>query len=152
VKKKYMKISEGRVSKHRSVIITILKNIPTLDPMAILLNSRLYYLELDGTITAFITLKKMGSALELGTVYTHPQFRKKGYASSLIQECINHHHNSNVYVLCEKKLQVFYENKNFEKCEHCHWIINLRKKLFNTFLKPFLGYELVSLKTNKSPY
>jgi len=132
------------VLQHWTVVKTILKHIPTLDPLAIVLNADLYYTEKDKNVVSFITLKRFGSIRELGTVFTDYLYREKGYASYLIQSMLAKQTDP-VYVLCEEKLKPFYEKNGFSEYTRCHWIVRTRRKLFNIFLKPLTGYKIVSL-------
>ncbi|MCF8257724.1 MAG: GNAT family N-acetyltransferase [Flavobacteriales bacterium] len=141
-----MRQIRSKVLKHPKVVRTIIRNAPTLDPLAVLLNSDLYYLEDEGAIISFVTLKKMGPVCELGTVHTDVRFRGKGLASSLIRSVLNA--NGGVYVLCAERLKGFYEQLGFSICTDGHWAVNARRRLFNVFLRPLTGYTLVSLRSS----
>jgi predicted GNAT family acetyltransferase len=59
--------------------------VPVLDFFVVLRNSVLVLCVSDvGEVLSFVSVKKHGSSYELGTVYTYPQHRSKGYASELI--------------------------------------------------------------------
>jgi len=137
-------IKKSKTLKHRSVVKAILENFPTLDPMAVLMNSDLYYIAEGNNIVAFSTLKKIGNSNELGTVYTHERYRGRGYAGMIIQRIISK--NRKVNVFCEDALNGFYEKQGFAKCTKCHPVTYLRKRLFNFFLRPFFGYRINSLQ------
>ena len=137
-------INKSKIWDDRNVIKTIFKNIPTLDPLSVLFNSDLYSISENNRKVSFATLKKMGSAYELGTVFTDRDFRGKGYASLLVQDIIKQ--NPKIFVLCEPSLKSFYKRQGFNECIKCHSIVDVRRRLFNFFLTPFVGYKISSLK------
>ncbi len=140
-----MKVTLSKTCAHPQVVKIILRNTPTLDPLAILLNSDLYILEEGSTIVAFSTLKKMGTAYELGTVYTHEDHRGRGYASLLIRRILER--EDSIHVLCRESLSGFYTRLGFRERKDVHSMVQLRKYLFNLLLRPICGYSVCSLGT-----
>ena len=141
-------IIESRVLKHPQIIITILKNFPTLDPLVILLNSRVYYIENYKEIIAFLTVKKWKNITELGTVYTAPTFRKKGFAKKLIRYVSKKY--SSMYLLCKKEIVPFYKKCGFSVTRSNKNTIEKRRELFNKCLSPIFRYPLVSMAKKKN--
>lgn len=135
---------QSRVLRHPKIIWTIIKNIPTLDPLVILLNSKILITQSpDGGIAAFVAIKKFKDGYELGTVYTYKQYRGQGYASNLIQQAVQTYQP--IGLLCKRGLLSYYEKFGFRECVECDNTIGKRRKLFNRFLKPIFGYSLVSM-------
>ncbi len=78
-------IVSSHVLCYPSVVWTIISHVPVLDFFVVLRNSILVLcLSATGEVLSFVSVKKHGSSYELGTVYTYPQHRSKGYASELI--------------------------------------------------------------------
>ncbi len=137
-------IKESRVLKYPKVIWTILKNAPTLDPLVILLNSKLYYLENKGNIESFLTIKEWKDSTEIGTVYTYPEFRNKGLARKLIKSVIKKY--KNVGLICKENLIPFYKKQGLKKSSSTNNKIEKRKELFNKTLGKIFKYKLVVMK------
>lgn len=138
------KIISSRVLCYPQVIWTIIKNTPTLDPLVIIFNSKMLCCSSkDGKVTSFVAVKKYSRGYELGTVYTCPIYRNKGYASLLIRQAIKLH--KPIGLLCKRKMVSYYKKFGFKESKNCGTMINLRRKLFNFFLRPFLGYPIVSM-------
>jgi len=132
------------VLRHPRVIGTILRNTPTLDPLAIALNSDLFYVkDDDGHMAAFVTMKNMGGINELGTVYTYRVHRGKGLSTSLLSAVLNRY--TDVYLLCKPDLEGFYDRSGFVVCHAGHPNIIRRRDLFNTILAPLFGYRLIAM-------
>lgn len=132
------------VLRHPKIIWTILKHVPTLDPLVILLNSKvLITRSSDGAIAAFVAIKKFNDGYELGTVYTYKQFRNQGHASDLIRQATEMYQP--IGLLCKRELVSYYERFGFRECVECDNTIVKRRKLFNRFLKPIFGYPIVSM-------
>jgi len=142
-----MTIQGSRVLWHLLIIGVIIKNTPTLDPLSILLNSKVLIMKEGAEIRAFLTLKKIGKTLELGTVYTMPAWRSKGFSKQLIEYAIQtHQHHVHKGLLCKPKLVLFYQKLGFEVSNSCGFIIDIRRQLFNLFLSPLTRYKIVSMK------
>lgn len=133
---------QSRVLRHPKIIWTILTHIPTLDPLVIVLNSKIILAKsADGKIAAFVAIKKFNDGYELGTVYTYPKYRNQGLASNLIQQALSTYQP--IGLLCKRELVSYYEKFGFRECAECGNTISKRRKLFNTFLKPLFGYPIV---------
>ncbi len=137
-------IKHSRVLKNPKVIWTILKNTPTLDPLVILLNSKLYYLENSEKIASFLTIKKWKDSIEIGTIYTYPEFRNKGLAGKLIRNVIKKY--KKVGLICKENLVDYYKKQGLKKSNSTKNRIEKRKELFNKLLARILGYKLVVMR------
>lgn len=135
----------SRVWRHPSVMRTILRHTPVLDPLVILCNSALC-ISIQWEIMAFVAIKKYCRTYELGTVYTYPKHRRHGYASWLITYVVERYQP--IGLLCKKDMIPFYEKLWFEQ-EGCEpRSLSFRRKLFNIFLQPLRWYPLVSMVYN----
>jgi hypothetical protein len=135
----------SKVLRHPRAVATIVRHTPTLDPLAILLNSDLYYLTApDGSMATFVTIKRMGGITELGTVYTYPAHRGQGLSTTLLHGVLGQY--TDVYLLCKPGLEGFYGRIGFALCGACHPTIIRRRDLFNTWLGPLLGHRLVAMR------
>lgn len=142
-------IVTSHIRKHPSLIWTILCHTPTLDPLIILRNDIvLYIVSNDGSVDSFVAIKKYSKVYELGTVYTYPDHRHKGYASILIRHAVDKYRP--IGLLCKQEMVDFYTKYGFVVGDH-GGIIFGRKWLFNTFLKPILGYLIVMMVYSKNP-
>lgn len=138
------KIISSRVLCYPQVILTIIKNIPALDPLVIVFNSKmLCCLFKNGKVISFVAIKKYYKSYELGTVYTCPKWRNQGYASLLIRQAIKIYNP--IGLLCKREMVSYYQKFGFKESTKCGMMINLRRKLFNFFLQPFLGYPIISM-------
>lgn len=137
-------IKKSRVLKHPKVIWTILKNTPTLDPLVILLNSKLYYVEIRNKIASFLTIKEWKDSTEIGTVYTYPEFRSKGLAGKLIEHVKKKY--KKVGLICKENLIPFYKKYGLKKSSSTKNKIERRKELFNKTLAKIFGYKLVAMR------
>ena len=145
------KIISSRVLGYPQVIWAIIKNIPTLDPLVIIFNSKmLCFLSKEGKVISFVAIKKYPKFYELGTVYTFPSWRNKGYASLLIRYAIKLYRP--IGLLCKRKMVSYYKKFGFKESAKCGAMINLRRKLFNFFLRPFLGYSIISMIHTRRPH
>lgn len=137
-------IISSRVLCYPSVVWTIVSHVPVLDFFVVLRNSILVLCVSDaGEVLSFVSVKKHGSSHELGTVYTYPQHRSKGYASELIAYVLQRYQP--IWLLCKRQMLPYYEKFGFQENNHELWMIKLRRKLFNIFLQPIWGYPLVSM-------
>lgn len=137
-------IKQSRVILKPRVILTILKNTPTLDPLVILLNSKLYYVERGNKIASFLTIKEWKDSTEIGTVYTYPEFRGKGLAGKLISNIIKKY--KKVGLICKENLIPFYKKYGLKKSNSKSNKIEKRKELFNKTLAKIFRYKLVVMK------
>ncbi len=137
-------IKESRVLLNPSIVWTIIKNTPTLDPLVIPLNSKLYYIKINNKFASFLTIKKWKDSTEIGTVYTYPEFRHKGLAKKLIKYVIKKH--KNVGLICKKNLVEYYKKTGLRISNSTKNRIEKRKDLFNKLLAKIVGYELVVMK------
>ena len=134
----------SKILRHPKVIGAILRHTPTLDPLAIVLNSDLFYLNgPDGSMASFVTMKDMGGMNELGTVFTFGSYRGSGLSTALLHDVLNRY--SDIYLLCKPDLEGFYERVGFKVCEAGHRNIIRRRDLFNTWLGPLFGYRLIAM-------
>jgi GNAT superfamily N-acetyltransferase len=142
-----MHILKTTVWSEPSIIPTIIKNTPTLDPLVILMNSVVYVIKNDNRIIGFASIKKFNNTTELGTVFVYPEFRGHGYAETLIKEITNN--IDSCFLLCHPHLIPFYEKCNFRTTEKSPAIIRLRQKLFHLFLAPMFGYKICVMELHK---
>lgn len=139
-----MNIVTSRILKHPKIILTILKNFPTLDPLIILINSPIYILFIDNQIVGFVSIKRWGKITELGTLYIYPKFRGKGYIKYLYNYIVKEHNQ--VYLLCKPNLVFLYLKYGFFVDNNPIGVIWLRKILFDLCIKPFVGYKIIVMK------
>ncbi len=139
-----MEIKQSRVLKHPKIIKTILKNCNVLDPLVIFYNSPLYYLQDNKKYVAFLTIKEACNRTELGTVYTFPEFRKRGFMRRLCAKVCKKH--DTICLLCDKDTAPFYKKLGFSTCKSCGWWFTFRIYFFNYILRPFFGYTLICMK------
>ncbi len=137
-------IKESRVLLNPSIAWTIIKNTPSLDPLVILLNSKIYCLKNRGKIVSFLTIKKWKDSVEIGTVYTYPEFRNKGLAKKLIKYAIKKH--KKVGLICKKNLVQYYKKAGFKISNSTKNRIEKRKELFNRTLSKIFGYKLAVMR------
>lgn len=135
-----MHILKTTVWSEPSIIPTIIKHTPTLDPLVVIMNSNVFIAKKHAAIIGFASIKKFNNTTELGTVFVYPKFRKKGYAEKLIMEAMRK--LDTCYLLCHPNLQSFYNKFNFQTTTNAPSIILRRAKLFNLFLAPIFGYKI----------
>lgn len=126
----------------------IVRNTPVLDPLTIVSNSPIYFIQEGDIIVSFVAVKKYFKTYEIGTVYTNPKYRGKGYASDLMNYILEKH--DTVFLLCRPAMISFYEKFGFFECSKCDTVINIRRMLFNIFLAPFTKHSIVSMQYIKS--
>ena len=144
---KNFKIHTSRTWRQPIIALEILRNTPTLDPLAVLFNSKVLFIKKGDKIVSFVAVKKYFKTYEIGTVYTNPESRGKGYASFLINHILKK--QNQVFLLCKKQMIPFYEKLGFYECLKSDTIINIRRMLFNYFIAPLRGHTIVSMKYNK---
>jgi GNAT superfamily N-acetyltransferase len=142
-----MRIYKTTLWSEPSIIPTIIKHTPTLDPLVVIMNSDVYIAKENNTTIGFVSIKKFKHTIELGTVFVHPEFRGRGYAETLIKESTNT--IDSCFLLCHPDLIPFYEKCNFRTTEKSPTIIRLRQKLFNFFLAPIFGYRICVMELHK---
>ncbi len=142
-------IKSSRLWIHPSIIWTIIKNTPTLDPLVILLNSKLYYIENkeNHKIVSFATVKKWSDCIEIGTVYTNPQHRGKRLAGKIISKIKKDY--GTIWLLCKKELIKYYKKQSFKVINKAENSIGKRQRLFNDTLGKILKYQLVVMMNKK---
>ncbi len=134
--------------KQPSIAREILRNFPTLDPLAILFNSKVYFVKEENSIISFVTVKKFFKTYELGTAYTYPKFRKKGYISDMVSHVLEKY--DQLSLLCKPNLVSFCKELGFYECSQCDMIINIRRTLYNLFLAPLTGSTITSMKYKRT--
>lgn len=137
-----MNIYKSHVWNQPKIIPTILRNIPVLDPLVMLYNSKLFYIKENEEIISFVTIKENFGFIELGTVFTYPKFRKNDHMRKLLHQVLDKY--PNIVVLCRRKSCTFYSKFGFKEKSDCGWWVSLRKGISNTFL----GSEVISMKRN----
>jgi len=105
-------IKSSRLWLHPNIIWTIIKKTPTLDPLVILLNTEVYYIENKKEIASFATIKKWKDSTEIGTIYTYPKYRNKGLAGLIIKSIKKEY--SPIWLLCKKELVSYYKKQGFK--------------------------------------
>lgn len=135
-----MKIINSRILLKPLIVFYVLKNFLILDPFVILFNCKTYFVRLNGKIISFLTIKNWYGKIKLGTVYTLPAYRKKGYMDKLLKNVLFKFEN--IEIVCRDNLENFYKKYGFKKFRDK----NIKIKLFNIFLKPIFGYELISMR------
>lgn len=136
---------KSNVLRFPSIIWTVIKHIPTLDPLVILTNAPIFIGIDQGKVVGFLSIKKFGKTVELGTLYVYPSFRKQGYAEQLFLEAKKQYPKS--YLLCTPKMSELYMRYGFQIVEQPKGIMGLRKRLFDKFIAPFVGYRIVVMET-----
>jgi len=133
---------KSRVLKHWSVVSVIIRNFPNLDPLAVLFNAELYYVG-DKRIISFLSVKHYFDILELGPMYTFPEYRKQGYMDTLLNSVLRKY--PGMTVVCRRELASFYHKYGFVEFPGST-LQRVRKFLFSLFFRPFTGYSLISMK------
>jgi len=136
-------IKEARILKKPKIIWTIIKNFPTLDILPIFQNAKLYYIEKNKKIISFLSIKKWKDSTEIGTVYTHPNFRNKGFSRKIIKFAIKKYQK--VGLICKENLIPFYKKVGL-KLNSTKNQIEKRKNMFNKYLANIFGYKLVAMR------
>lgn len=142
-----MKIITSTILHQPKIIWTILKNIPTLDPLVIIKNAKVFVGYEGKDIVGFLSIKQFGDITELGTLYVYPEFRRRGYAEQLYQEARKEY--SEIYLLCTPKMSEVYNRYDFSVIDEPTGTLRFRKKLFDMFIAPFVGYRIVVMKSNQ---
>lgn len=142
-----MRIYKTTIWSEPTIIPTILKNTPTLDPLVIIKNSTVYIAKENNSIIGFVSIKKFHTTYELGTVFVYPDYRKKGYAEKLIAQAVQN--LDHCYLLCHPNLVPFYEKCNFHIVHNAPKTIKQRQILFNIFLSPLFGYKICVMGLEK---
>lgn len=127
------------------IIGTIIKNTPTLDPLVIVLNAEVFVGMQNNQIIGFVSIKKFGTTIEMGTLFIYPEFRKQGHAEQLLKEVLTTY--PNMSLLCKPDLVDFYSRFGFSTVDQPTGVIKLRKKLFDFFIAPFTRYRIVVMET-----
>ena len=140
-----MNIIKSTVLHYPKIMWTIIKNTPTLDPLVIFKNSKIYVGYDKENIVGFLTIKQFGDTTELGTLYVYPEFRRHGYAEQLSDQAKNDY--SELYLLCTPGMSEIYSRYGFSVVDHPAGVMKLRKKLFDIFIAPMVGYRIVVMKT-----
>ncbi len=142
-----MKIITSTILHQPKIIWTILKNIPTLYPLVIIKNSKVFVGYEGKDIVGFLSIKQFGDITELGTLYVYPEFRRRGYAEQLYQEARKEY--SEIYLLCTPKMSEVYNRYGFSNVDYPTGMIKFRKRLFDIFIAPFVGYRIVVMNNSK---
>lgn len=139
-----MNIIKSTVLRYPKIMWTIIKNTPTLDPLVILKNAKIYIGYDQGNMIGFLSIKQFGSITELGTLYVFPEFRRRGYAEQLSDQAKRDY--PELYLLCTPGMSEIYGKYGFIVVDHPVGIMKLRKKLFDMFIAPIVGYRIVVMK------
>lgn len=124
---------------------TILKNTPTLDPLVILKNTKVYIGYDKEHMVGFLSIKQFGNMIEMGTLYVYPEFRGNGYAEWLVEQAKKDY--LELYLLCSPSMFKMYTNYGFVSVDQPSGIMKLRKKLFDLCIAPLVGYHILVMKT-----
>lgn len=142
-----MNIIKSTILRHSKIIWTILKNTPTLDPLVIIKNSKVFVGYEGKDIVGFLSVKQFGDITELGALYVFPEFRRRGYAEQLFYQAKKEY--SEIYLLCTPKMSEIYNRYGFSNVDHPTGTIKFRKKLFDIFIAPMVGYRIVVMNNSK---
>lgn len=140
-----MKIITSTIIHQPKIIWTILKNVPTLDPLVIIKNSKVFVGYEGKDIVGFLSIKQFADTTELGTLYVYPEFRRRGYAEQIFLEARKEY--SEIYLLCTPKMSEIYNRYGFSVVDYPTGVMKLRKKLFDMFIAPIVGYRIVVMRT-----
>ena len=140
-----MRIRKAKVWNKFKIVSVILKETPTLDPLVLVWNSDFHYIEYKNEIVSFLTIKRYGPYYELGTVYTFPKFRNKGFMKKLVKFVLSRKRKI-FYLICYEDKKRFYQVFGFRQVQNSPWIFRYRAKLRNYFLKPFSRKKLIVMK------
>ena len=143
-----LSIYKSRILRHPKIIWTILKNVPTLDPLVIFMNAPVYMMFRNETLVSFVSIKHWGNQTEFGTLYTFPDERGKGYAKDLCIEVMKDY--GLLYLLCKPDMVELYSENGFSIDQAPSGIMGMRKRLFDIFIAPFVGYTIVVMKRNQN--
>lgn len=140
-----MNIIKSTVLRYPKIMWTIIKNTPTLDPLVIFKNAKIYIGYDQGNMIGFLSIKQFGSITELGTLYVFPEFRRRGYAEQLSDQVKRDY--PELYLLCTPGMSEIYSKYGFIVVDHPVGVMKLRKKLFDIFIAPMVMYRIVVMKT-----
>lgn len=139
-------IIKSQICRHPRIIWTILKNIPTLDPLVIFMNPSIYILYDSNLIAGFIAIKNWGNLIERGTLYVYPPHRGKGYGQQLCAEVMKEYRD--VYLLCKPERVPIYLRNGFSVVSNPTGVMKMRQQLNTWFIAPFTGYKIVVMKNH----
>ena len=124
---------------------TIIKN-PSLDPLVILFNSDLYYIKQKDKIISFLTIKRyFNKYYEMGTLYTAPEYRNRGYANKLMKEVIPKY--KDIVVICHgEKIISLNKKHGLKKTNKAGFVFDIKRNFFNFLFAPLLGYKKVTMR------
>mgnify|MGYP000892017412 CR=1 FL=1 len=139
-----MNIIKSTVLRYPKIMWTIIKNTPTLDLLVIFKNAKIYIGYDQGNMIGFLSIKQFGSITELGTLYVFPEFRRHGYAEQLSDQAKKDY--SELYLLCTPDMSEMYVKYGFIVVDYPTGVMKLRKKLFDMFIAPIVGYRIMVMK------
>lgn len=140
-----MRIQTTHLWSKAQAIKVIVQNSLTLDPTILGHNSLLFFVEERGKLVSFCALLDHGSCTELKAVYTIPQYRRKGYASRMIQHALRD--APTVYLECRQQLIPFYTSLGFYQIHKAPWPLAWRRNVYNICIRPFTGATIHVMKT-----
>jgi len=138
-----MKIIKSKLWKQPDIVKTIFKNVPPLDPVVLFFNPNVYFIRKKNKIVSFLTVKNHKNFYEIKTLCTIKNHRNKGYASNFFLS--SSFRNSELVLQCDKKLESYYKKFGFNETKK---IFGIKTSLFNIFLRPLLGYKLITMSKN----
>ena len=101
------KIRSARLWQKPGICMAILSGIPSLDPLPLLLNPKVYYIERKGKPVSFAVV----NGKELCNVYTREDMRGKGFSKALISHIIKMHRP--IYLITKERYRFFYKKLGF---------------------------------------
>lgn len=140
-----LRVVRGRVWNRPWLVLLVL--FAPLDFFVLFLNSEVYLLYKNKTLVCFCTVKKWGRVRELGTAYTKPVFRRKGYFKKLAVHVTKHY--KTLYVITYDYLVRAAKKAGFKIVKKPPLMLWLRCALANVFFRPFVGEYAVLKYTRK---
>lgn len=104
--------------------------------------------EWDSQIAGIAQVKPYRDCREFGSLVVLPAFRKRGIASQLIQHCLAHEQGP-IYLMCERKMESFYNAQGFRAISFAEAPPTLRIKLTVTVVFRLFGVRLMCMRHNK---
>jgi len=138
-------LQQSRLWWHPMIMLNIFRHVFVQDPLPIFFNAPLFFYKTHGKIVAYCTLSKHSNYQQLKDVFTFQIHRKKGHASSLIQDVLGYY-QCPTYLICKPDLAPFYQRVGFRIVRSFPFRVRMRFWVGDFFTRLFYDRHHVVMR------
>lgn len=128
-----MNILLTRLWQEPAVVRNIVLHPHLQDVDSVLTNDLLYTLRVDGGIAAYAVVRRGKRVDRLKSVFTFPEYRGRGMATSLLKAVLDEAHQP-LLLTCKEHMVRFYARLGFLPSSSVPWFVRLRLLFCNNLL------------------